>query len=137
MINIKSNKGITLVSLVVTVIILLILSGTVIYNINLSDNVGEYNNMVSDIELLKNKILIYYNNNYEIPKVDNKSIIIDGIKYYEIDLKKLGNITLNYGSKYGNEENLTTTSDVYVVSDTLDVYYLKGVKKSGEIFHKK
>ena len=137
MINIKSNKGITLVSLVVTVIILLILSGTVIYNINLSDNVGEYNNMVSDIELLKNKILIYYNNNYEIPKVDNKSIVIDGKEYYEIDLKKLGNITLNYGSKYGNEENLTTTSDVYVVSDTLDVYYVKGVKKSGEIFHKK
>ncbi len=137
MIKSKSDKGITIVSLVVTVIILLILSSTAIYNMNLSNGVGKYNNMVADIELLRDKILIYYNNNYEIPKVDNKSIVIDNIKYYEIDLKKLDNITLNYGSKYGNEDNLTTTSDVYVVSDALDVYYLKGVKKSGEIFHKK
>jgi len=134
MINIKSRKGITLISLVITVIVLLILSGTAITSINSSNGTGRYNNMIADIKLLNDKILVYYNRYGEIPKT-NKSIIVDDIEYYEIDLSKLEDSTLNYGSDYGQEGELTSSSDVYLVNSDLNVYYLKWIKKSGEVYH--
>lgn len=127
MINIKSRKGITMVSLVIAIVILLILSGTAIYNMNLSNGVSRYNNMVADIKLLNDKILVYYNKYGEIPKIEG-GIIKDS--YYEIDLSKLENITLNYGTK-GNGDN----NDIYLVNDNLEVYYLKGIEKTGTIHH--
>lgn len=57
------------------------------------------------------------------------------MEYYEIDLSKLENITLNYGSEYNQASNLTKDSDVYVVNDNLKVYYLKGIEKGGTIYH--
>ena len=136
MINIKENKGITLVSLVITVIILLILTGTTIYNFSLSNETSYYNKMISDIKLLSDKILVYYNKYAEIPKTV-RQITVDGIVYYEIDLEKLDNLTLNYGDDYNGTEELTTFSDVYAINEKLDIYYLKGVEKSGEIHHSK
>ena len=134
MIRIKSNKGITLVALISTVIILLILSGVTITGINNSNGVGRYNNMVADIKLLKDKCLVYFNKYGEIPKTEN-IVTIDDIDYYEIDLSKLDNITLNYGKEYNKAENLSNSSDVYVINSNLDIYYLKGIEKSGEIHH--
>ena len=136
MINIKEEKGITLVSLVVTIVILIILSGTAMYNYSVSNEASYYNKMISDIKLLNDKILIYYNKYGEAPKTD-RTINIDGVVYYEIDLAKLDNITLNYGNDYKKTEVLTTSSDVYLVNDNLNIYYLEGVEKSGEIYHMK
>jgi len=136
MINVKGNKGITIVSLIVTIIVLLILSGTAIYNLSLSNGVGRYNNMVADIKLLNDKILVYYNKYGEIPKT-HRQITVDGTVYNEIYLLKLDDLTLNYGKEYGEMEELTDSSDVYVVDENLNVYYLKGVEKSGEIYHVK
>ena len=96
---IKSNKGITIIGLVITVILLLILTGAAIYNVNLSNNKSYYNKMVADINLLNDKILVYYNKYNEIPKTD-RSIKINEVTYWEIDLSKLDNITLNYGKGY-------------------------------------
>ncbi len=131
----NSKKGITIVSLVITIIILLILSGTVIYNMNSSNEVPMYNNMVADIELLEDKIKIYFNKYGEIPKTD-RYITIDTVNYYEIDLSKLENITLRYGKEYGETNSLVNnSSDVYVVNDSLEVYYLKGISLSEEKRH--
>lgn len=137
MINIKSKKGITMISLVITIVILLILSGTAIYNLNLSNGVGRYNNMIADIKLLNDKVLVYFNKYGEIPKTAREINIINNETYYEIDLSKLEGITLNYGKDYGEEISLTNSSDVYLVNSNLNVYYLKGVEKSGEIYHEK
>ncbi len=134
MINIKSKKGITLVSLVITVIVLLILSGVTISSINLSNGTGSYNNMVADIKLLNDKILVYYNKYGEIPKT-NRIINIDETEYHEIDLSKLEDLTLNYGDDYGEKGVLKSTADAYVINSNLHIYYLKGIKKSGEVFH--
>lgn len=137
MINIKSQKGITMVSLVIAIVVLLILSGTAIYNLNLSNGTGRYNNMVADIKLLSDKTLVYYNKYGEIPKTDKNSININNEEYYELDISKLEGITLNYGKEYGQEGTLTTSSDVYVINSNLNIYYLKGIEKSGEIYHEK
>lgn len=136
MINIKENKGITLVILVVTIVILLILSGTAIYNYSLSNEVSIYNKMIADIKLLEDKTVIYYNKYGDIPKTD-RSIQISGTDYYEIDLSKLDNITLNYGKDFKGTGKLNNSSDIYLVNSNLDIYYLKGIEKNGEIYHVK
>ena len=97
--KINSNKGITIVSLVITIVLLFILTGTIIYGINLSNNRSYYNKMVADINLLKDKNLVYYNKYNEIPKTV-RTISINETQYWEIDLSKLDNITLNYGRGY-------------------------------------
>lgn len=129
--KIKSNKGITMVALVTTIIIMLILLGVSINGINISNNAVPYNNMVADITLLEEKLLLYYNRYKEIPKTEMAKQI-DGVQYYEIDLSKLENVTLNYGIKYDGDEE-----DIYLVNDNLKVYYLKGIQKSGTIYHNK
>ena len=73
MINISSNKGITMVSLVITIVILSILTGTVAYNIRLSNGTEKYSSMISDIKLLKDKILIYHNRYGEVPVTDRRN----------------------------------------------------------------
>lgn len=134
MINIKSKKGITIVGLIITIVILLILSGTIIYNLNSSNKVAGYNNMIADIKLLEDKILVYFNKYGEIPKTSRK-ININNIDYYEIDLSKLDNVTLNYGQDYNDGTELTETTDIYLVNDSLDVYFLKGINLSGTRYH--
>ena len=44
-------------------------------------------------------------------------------------------MTLNYGAEYKSEGNLTTSSDIYVVNDKLNVYYVQGVKMDNKIYH--
>ena len=98
--RINSNKGITIISLVMTIVLLLILTGASIYSINVSNNGSYYyNKMVADINLLNDKVLVYYNKYNEIPKT-SRTIVINGTTYWEIDLSKLDNITLNYGKQY-------------------------------------
>jgi len=136
MININGNKGITLVSLVVTIVIIIILSGTVTYNYVISNKISIYNKMVADIKLLEDKTIIYYNKYSDIPKT-NRSIQINGTEYYEIDLSKLDNITLNYGKDYNGTGNLNNSSDIYLIDYNLNIYYLPGTEKNGEICHVK
>lgn len=133
--HLKSENGITIVSLVITIIVLLILSGTVIYNMNSSNEVPKYNNMIADIELLEDKIKIYFNKYGDVPKT-GREIKINDINYYEIDLSKLENLILRYGKEYAESTNLVNNaSDVYVVNDSLEVYYLKGISLSEEKRH--
>ena len=135
MINLKNNKGITLVTLVITVIVLTIITGVTINGVTTSNEASRYNKMNADIKLLKDKILVYYNKYNEIP-ITNREITINDIQYKEIDLSKLDSITLNYGKDYGKEDGLIDDeSDVYVINDDMNIYYLKGVKMDGQKEH--
>lgn len=128
----KKNNGITIIALLITVIIILILAGTGIYQANLAAINSSINRMNADIKLLEGKVQIYYNKYQTIPipqgqaeetivPVEIKGTIT-GDQYYKIDLSKLENITLNYGN------GTDGTKDYYIVNArTLKVYYLKGV----------
>lgn len=108
MIKIKSKKGITLVSLIMTVIILLILSTITVITINPSNNLGSYNKMLADISLLRDKVLIYYNKYEEIPKTTRSIKLFESeIEYWEIDLNKLGGITLNFGKGFRKDRRFS------------------------------
>lgn len=129
--KIKSSNGITIVSLIMVIIIVLILSTVSFYSINSSQNIGKYNKMIADITLLEDKILIYYNKYGEMPIIINEKETIDNIDYYKIDLGKLENITLNYGIDESDD------NDIYLVNTNIQVYYKKGIEKAGTIYHTK
>lgn len=125
--NLKNEKGITLISLTMTVIILLILTGVIIYNSSSYITMNKLNNLYTDIELINSKIDEYYLKYDDLPLlceyVDQetlKSILDDNAnagsatlstfseenyfnendadeEYYVIDLEKIGGISLNYG----------------------------------------
>lgn len=128
--KISQNKGITLVSLIITIVILLIISGVAINGMEVSTNVAPYNNMIADITLLEDKVLVYYNKYGEIPIIVDNNQTINERVYYKIDVSKLENITLNYGTQDEGDE-----TDIYLVNENLEVYYLKGIQKLEKIHH--
>ncbi len=126
---IRTKKGITMISIIISVIILLILSTIIIYSIKYSRNAGPYNNLVADITLLEDKILIYFNKNGELPVIDNTQEIINNNEYKQIDLNKLEDLTLNYGT------DKLDANDRYLVNNSLEIYYKKGIEKAGTVYH--
>lgn len=139
----RNQKGITLLSLMLTIVILGILAGIAITNMDIGTDIRDYNYMCADIELLETKVRTYYNENKALPILTEGNILnpnLDGqesikddeSKYYKIDISKLYNITLNYGG--GTEAN----KDIYIINEqSHEIYYLKGVKYKGNIAHRK
>ena len=68
----RNEKGITLVSLIITVIVLLILSGVVIYSVSTSPSTRDLMRMRADLELLRDRVLTYYNNHGQLPITGNE-----------------------------------------------------------------
>ena len=110
--NIKNQRGITLVVLMITIVIMAILVGFAVSNLDTGADIRNYNYMCADIELLEAKIMTYYNENGELPiegnAIDTTTIPTtlleqvsthDNDKYYRVDLSKLYNIFFNSASK--------------------------------------
>lgn len=133
----RNERGITVVSLVAIVVILLILTTTIVININTGEDYANYRKMCADIDTLKDRILIYYNNYGEIPKTDikiNARSISEAAgetgDFYTVDLGKLSNLTLNYGTGEGD--------NVYIINEnSLNIYYLHGIEYEGNVVHAK
>ena len=128
--SLKSKKGITIITLVVTIVVMLILTSVTITSTNIGTDFRRYSLMCSDIELLEDKILYFYREYGELP-IGNQvasvpSAINNGHTFYEINMNKLSGITLNFGD----------TGDVYIVdSETFEVYYKNGIEYKGEIYY--
>lgn len=139
----KNEKGITLISLIITIVLLIIIAGTTIYTSYDRFKINNLKKMNNDIELLNDKISTYYVEYGGIPTLElytYTSIVFttnvnDDETYYIIDLSAIGNITLNYGEEGYKSPN--TSDDVYIVNNkTHTVYYVKGVEYTdGVIYH--
>lgn len=89
---------------------------------------NKLNNVYKDIEIIEQRIAIYYLNNGNIPTIGEKLSFDYSINpndnsiFYEVDLEKLENLSINYGKKeYGVE-------DIYIINEqSHTVYYLKGI----------
>lgn len=138
--KLKENRGITLVTLILAIVIMLIISSILIYNSGTATKTKALNNMYNDIRSLTNKIQIYYSKYGEIPVIKEQYTNVNNItsinqndndNYYVIDLEILENVILSYGkdySKYKQSANMELT-DIYVINEqSHNIYYIKGVQ---------
>lgn len=121
----KRKKAIIVVFLIGIILIFGIIYSLVQNGIELS----VLNNVYKDIDIIEQRVAIYYLNNGNLPTKDkninfNNSINPnDSDNFYEIDLEKLENLSINYGKKEYGEE------DIYIINyQSHTIYYLKGVK---------
>lgn len=138
--NIKEQKGVTLFVLVITVVIMLLLAGTVAISISGYDDIKNIRNLANDLQNLREKVDIYYEKVGELPVSNiinddivtllvNSKTISDGESYYKINLELLENISLTYGlEKFEN--------DYFIVNEqSHNVYYYAGLKANNKIYY--
>lgn len=139
----RNERGIAMITLVITVLLIVIISSALAKNSYDSLQLANLTKLDNDVKMLNDRIAAYYVQYGRLPtygeaysrntikeKIDDLSPN-DGDSYYIIDLSELDNLTLNYGENY-----LTSSNDVYIVNEESHiVYYLKGVKHSGKVYH--
>ena len=147
----KQNKGVSLVSLAVTIIILIIITNILVYYAKDNIYVKSLTNMYNDIANLRDKISNYYSIYGEIPvklKYENTQVIdnlenakIIGVndkidEFYVIELSALEGLTLNLGEDYKKIKNKEATTqeeindlqDIYIINkNSHNIFYAKGV----------
>ena len=117
----KNNKGITLITLTVAVLIMIILSSMLIYNAKNGLKMKNLKDMQNDIEILEDKVNAYYVKYADIPaeieylgNINFEPQPNDDDEYYVLDLKALEGISLNYGSEF---TQIKTREDTYQYND--------------------
>ena len=125
--NIKNQKGITLMAEVITVVVFLLILSTISYSSMSSLQVRALNSMYADILVIQEKAANYYLKYGEAPigaevtaNANHLNPNDDPAKYYKVDFNKLLNVSLN------NKQ--TDENYYYMNAKTLTVYYSKGVK---------
>lgn len=153
--KLKQREGISLIVLVITIVIMLILAGTIIASMRVSNDNALLSRFVNDLAQLEEYSRTMYIMDNKLPVVDeeqkmtktqllslvkeeNKSAFTAELSlnsesndsvYYQLDLKKAGAGDVEQGmGKDG-------TDDIYVISShTLKVYYLEGVDYEDEMY---
>ena len=127
------KKGISLVSLMITVVIIVLLATTVTISATSSIDNSRKINFSNEISLIQEKVNNYYLSNNNLPILEkvnlDEAYLIDfvndndGVKeLYKIDFTKLSKLE----RIYGNEENKL---DFYAIDiSTNKVYYVAGVR---------
>ena len=140
----KSENGITLIALAVTVIVMIIISVGLSATMTTNIEMKNYNKFKEDIITLSEATKLYYLNNGTLPVAMDKvltSIDVpskdknpnDNNKYYYIDMRLLPDAETYFGEGNKNGTFTSTDNDLYVVNEkSLTVYYLKGAVLNGE-----
>ena len=144
--ELKSKKGLSLISLAIGVIVMLIIAGVLVYQAEGRDDFNELANMQNDIKQLNQKVSTYVANCGSIPKLQpyTNTVMLkenknpeDGDAYYVIDLSALGNIQLNYGRAFDNVTKYPDATDIYIINEkTHTIYYPKGIEVDNIIYYK-
>ncbi len=161
--NLRGNRGITFIALMATVIILLAITGTIMYSTKNQLSVKKLDNLYIDIASISSKIDEYYLKYGEIPilcKYNGSKTWTwstaedDEYTYYVIDLEKLDGLTLNYGyedsyitvKQFVEDEmkkqtdntrkNIETEAqEVYIINETThQIYFPKGITVDGILY---
>lgn len=138
----RNQSGVTLTILVITIIIMALITGSLSYNSISSFKMNAYYNMISDIELLDQKIALYYVENNQLPITSetqklkdiigsdytgtindnpNNSQNADNEIVYKINLDLLGNLSLN-------------NTEYYIDTTSHTIYSKKGIEIDGEVY---
>ena len=146
--KLKADRGIALLSLSIAVIVILVITSTVIYNVQGNLGMERVRNMQNDIENLRDKIDLYYVQYGTIPKIDEEYTNTEGIdvigindtgKFYIIDLSSIEGLTLTYGEDFRNINSvadINTLEDIYIINeDSHNVFYVKGITFEGNTYY--
>lgn len=142
--KIKNNRGVTLVSLAVTILIMMILTVSLTASMTSTVELRKYNKAKEDIIALTEEVKVYYMKNFSLPAYTDTTIDIptivykkdrnpnDSGNYYPINIGLLSDsLSLNLGE--GNKTQDFTTRDLYVVNEeSLTVYYVQGAVLNGQ-----
>lgn len=151
----KNQKGISLVSLAIAVVVILTLTNVIILNVKDNLGVQKIQALRSDISNLKDKISNYYAINDTIPiinieytninKIEESGVISEASdtgKFYIIDLGKIENLTLNYGRDYSKittdstETEINSYTDLYIINaSSHNIFYVEGIKVNDKRYH--
>lgn len=139
----REQKGITLIALVITIIVLMILSFSITINLAPHLNYKTKTNFNTDITQLKEEVEQYYIKNKSLPVLNQYTNISmlssiknpnDNDRYYVLDIRKL-EVNLNYGSEYervilrGLQADVTDITDLYIINEqSHSIYYPKGLE---------
>ena len=146
----KNNKGNTLVSLMITIVVMVIISSVTLYTSMDRFEINNLEKLYNDLKLLSNKVSNYYLKYNGLPVVrDEKNQILNYTytelefeenetgnenSYYILDLEAMSGLTLNYGQEGYEKPN--TSDDVFVINEkTHQIYYVKGVESEGVWYH--
>ena len=134
----KNNKGITMITLIVTILLMLIIAGVTINQSVKNIEARKIDSLYADLELLEDKVNTYYLNNGSLPikeefkGSDNfKSVrnVNDNNVYYVIDISKLEGVSLSMKLDF-------TGDDVYIMNEkSHTVYYPKGLTIDNETYY--
>ena len=159
--KIKKEKGVTLLILVITVIILALISIPIIINTTDVSELQKYTYFKADIDKLREAIETTYSDMDDLSTIGpvytgdfsfldknqgNAKVLNpnDGNIYYVISLSNLNahmnaQISLKYGSgnKEKNYDNEYSGSDVYIINEqSKTIYYTSGVKYKGVTYYR-
>ena len=140
----RSQKGISLIALTTTILVLAIVTSIVVYNSKNNIMIKQYKKLENDIDVLNNKVGMYSLKNGELPicmrsdrtyieyndnrtgeeqkynKFKEDKHQNDNDKYFILDLNKIDGISLNYGADFYNINqtytNLGYCPDLYVIN---------------------
>ena len=141
--KIKSEKGITLATLVITVMLLIVVTAAIARHTYTSMQVSRLAKLQNDIEQLNDRVAAYYVANGKLPIDERESpkakgelsseikdmSVNDGENYYTIQQDKLDNLSLNYGKG-------ETSYDIYLINEkTHVIYYYEGIEYDGKDYH--
>ena len=151
----KNRRGITLISLGITVIVLLIITTSFTYNMDEYFENRQREEIMADLTNITEKVEHYYAENKQLPilnkytNLENLKNVIspnDNENYYVVDLDKIGGITnmsLNYGIDGYEEvkgkdesETITDITDIFIVNEQSHIiYYPEGVGEDENIIY--
>lgn len=153
--NLKCSKGITLITLVTTVVVLILLTSMIIYNVPDHVESKKLKDLQNDIQIIKEKVMSFYAKNGVVPgNVEYEWSLYAGDTFYIVDLQSLDALTLNYGQEgYNAYKNIRTSAlngtitdtqkqllngitDIFIFNvQTLDVYYVEGISFDGVTYY--
>lgn len=125
-INLKNNKGISLITVIVTLILMTIILTSIVYSNNRTNEIKKAMLLNSDIEELTKKVEMYYLEREKLPIDETEGYCYtegsvngsESVYYYRIDTSLLENLNLN------NKEKLD--EQWYVMNEeTHTIYFVK------------
>lgn len=138
-ISLKNNKGVTFLTLVISILMMTIIAGILVVNSKSARQIQRLKNMYNDIEILEDKVSNYYLKYGTIPKkilytgdIEFTQDANDNNTYYVLDLTAFDGINLTYGEDFNTIKSSDDTlayKDIYIINEqSHKIYYARGVK---------